>query len=182
MYKLLTNQERVKFLREASDVQRLHTIRTIGEYSNGQHSFNTLAILRLLRPDASTSLIWAIVEHDIPERLIGDVPSPALHHVYGLSKLAVSEAEGDIISEVLGIDSLSELSEDDYKWLKGLDLLELYLYCRDQLSMGNRNLEQIKIRIEETFKMNAKNYPEEILDLFYECKNCDWVHLPDLVC
>lgn len=77
MYKLLTAQERVKFLREASDVQRLHVIRTIGEYSNGHHSFNMLAMLRLLFPDAPIELIWAILEHDIPERLIGDVPSPA---------------------------------------------------------------------------------------------------------
>mgnify|MGYP000440970960 CR=1 FL=1 len=75
MYKLLTNQERVKFLREAADVQRLHVIRTIGEYSNGQHTFNMLAMLRLLWPDAPRHLIWAILEHDIPERVIGDVPS-----------------------------------------------------------------------------------------------------------
>lgn len=183
MYKLLTNQERVKFLREASDVQRLHVIRTIGEYSNGQHTFNMLAMLRLLWPDAPKELIWAILEHDIPERAIGDVPSPALRNVYQESKNQVSTEEFDVLTELFGETCyfFKDL-EEDFNWLKALDLFELYLYAKDQFRLGNKNLETMRIAIEGRFKRDAANIPGPILDLFYECKNSDWVFLPDLGC
>jgi 5'-deoxynucleotidase YfbR-like HD superfamily hydrolase len=182
MYKLLTNQERVKFLREASDVQRLHVIRTIGEYSNGQHTFNMLAMLRLLRPDASRSLIWAILEHDIPERAIGDVPSPALRNVYWRSDDDRKQEEFNVLIELFGDHHYFGLSKEDHDWLRGLDLLELYLYSRDQFRLGNRNLEVMREAIEGRFKRDAVNIPAPILNLFHECKNSDWVHLPDLGC
>lgn len=180
MYPLLSDQERVKFLREASDVQRLHVIRTIGEYSNGQHSFNMLAMLRLLRPDAPRALIWAILEHDIPERTIGDVPSPALKNVYFRSDDDRRKEELDVLIELFGIHHYFALSEEDHEWIRGLDLLELYLYARDQFRLGNKNLEVMREAIEVRFKRDAARIPEEILNLFHECKNSDWVHLPDL--
>lgn len=182
MYKLLTNQERVKFLREAGDVQRLHVIRTIGEYSNAQHSFNMLAILRLLWPDAPIQLLWAIVEHDIPERLIGDIPSPSIHYGGFIEPFSMLEMEQKILGELFGEFHHTNLDDLLQSWLKGLDLLELYLYAKDQLRLGNRNLETMRVFIEERFKQKASLYPEPILNLFYECKNSDWVHLPDLGC
>jgi 5'-deoxynucleotidase YfbR-like HD superfamily hydrolase len=180
MYKLLTNQERVKFLREAADVQRLHVIRTIGEYSNGHHSFNMLTLLRLLWVDAPKELIWAIVEHDIPERVIGDVPSPALKHVYHNSNEAVVLEELDVLQELFGEQHFIGLSEELHLWLKGLDILELYLYARDQKRLGNLNLTTMQTAIEDRFKRDAARFPEPILNLFHECKNSDWAFLPDL--
>ncbi len=180
MYMLLTMQERAKFLREAADVQRLHVIRTIGEYSNGQHSFNMLALLRLLWADAPKELIWAIVEHDVPERVIGDVPSPALKHVYHNSNEAVVLEELDVLQQLFGEQHFIGLSEELHRWLKALDIFELYLYAKDQFRLGNRNLETMRIAIEERFKRDAAKFPEPILNLYHECKNSDWVHLPDL--
>jgi len=182
MYDLNNNAERVKFLREASDVQRLHAIRTIGEYSNGQHTFNMLSMLRLLWPDAPVAIIWAIHAHDIPERIVGDVPSPALRHIYYKSEDDLFEEESEILGEVFGHTNTIHLSDEDYQWLRGLDILELYLYTKDQFQLGNRNLEIMRIAIENRFKRDAANIPEPILNLFYECKNSDWVHLPDLGC
>lgn len=181
MYKLLTNQERVKFLREAADVQRLHVIRTIGEYSNAQHSFNMLAMLKLLWSDAPKELFWAIVEHDIPERVIGDVPSPALRNVYQESLPSVVVEEIHVMEEIYGRSSdFHGITDDLNCWLKGLDILELYLYAKDQFRLGNRNLETMRVAIEERFKRDAAKFPEPILNLYHECKNSDWVHLPDL--
>jgi 5'-deoxynucleotidase YfbR-like HD superfamily hydrolase len=181
MYELRDNQEKVKFLREAADVQRLHVIRTIGEYSNGHHSFNMLAMLKLLWPDAPVALVWAIVEHDIPERVIGDVPSPALRHVYQASLPAVAVKEIHVMEEIYGRNSdFHGITDDLNSWLKGLDLLELYLYAKDQFQLGNRNLETMRVAIEERFKRDAGKYPVEILNLYHECKNSDWSHLPDL--
>ena len=181
MYKLTGKAQRVKFLREAADVQRLHVIRTIGEYSNGQHSFNMLAMLRLLWPDAPVSLIWAILEHDIPERVIGDVPSPALRNVYQESLADVAVEESAVMEELFGeLPTNVGFSKEEYLWLKGLDILELYLYAKDQFRLGNRNLETMRVAIEDRFKRDAAKFPEPILELFYQCKGSDWDHLPDL--
>lgn len=180
MYKLLVRQERVKFLREASDVQRLHVIRTIGEYSNGQHSFNMLAMLRLLWPEAPVALVWAIVEHDIPERVTGDIPSPSIHNVLSASREAMKQEEFDCLLEVLLGEYFISLDSELMPWLKGLDLLELYLYAKDQRMLGNRNLETMRLAIESRFKQDAAKYPKAIIEVFYECKSSDWNYLPDL--
>lgn len=179
MYRLLTDQERVKLLREASDVQRLHSIRTIGEYSNGQHSFNMLAMLRLLWSEAPIELVWAILEHDIPERLIGDVPSPALREVYYESKVEVSNQESEILEEIFGYSvNYGNIPTELQQWLKALDLLELYLYCRDQMAMGNKNVFQVQDRAIKA--LEALQIPKQIYDLYLECKRSDWTHMPDL--
>jgi 5'-deoxynucleotidase YfbR-like HD superfamily hydrolase len=179
MYALKTKQERVKFLREAADVQRLHVIRTIGEYSNAQHSFNMLAMLRVLWPDAPVSLVWAILEHDIPERIIGDVPSPSLRNVFSESAEAVEAEECAVLDQVFPEYTCS-ISLEESKWLKALDLFELYLYAKDQFMLGNRNLETMRMAIEDRFKRDAAKIPPAILNLYHECKNSDWTYLPDL--
>ena len=180
MYPELSPIERIKFMREAADVQRLHTIRTIGEYSNGHHSFNMLAMLRFFWPDAPISLVWAILEHDIPERLIGDIPSPSIHNVLGDSKKAISNTEWAILDFVFDDQRFVGLEEELMKWLKALDLLELYLYTRDQLKMGNQNVSPIRFRIEKRIMENPANYPPQILNALYEIRRSDWNHLPDL--
>lgn len=181
MYRLLTNQERVKFIREAADVERIHTIRRIGEYCVGKHSFNMLAMLRLLWPEAPLSLVWAIVEHDIPERVIGDIPSPSIRNVLTESHQQILHEEMCVLEELFGRNfCYYGLPEDQMKWLKALDKFELYLYTRDQARLGNRNLKTMQTALEEFFKKHAKDVPSEVLDLFYECKNSDWNFLPDL--
>lgn len=182
MYKLSTTKERVKFIREAADVQRLHVIRTIGEYSNGQHSFNMLAMLRLLWPEAPAALIWAIIEHDIPERVIGDIPSPSIRFVLEESHDAIILEELDVLQELFGDQFFVGLDEESHRWLKALDILELYLYAKDQKRLGNLNLETMRLAIEDRFKRDAAKFPEPILNLFHECRQSDWVHLPDLGC
>ena len=180
MYRLLTTAERIKFIREAADVQRLHVIRTIGEYSNGHHSFNMLAMLRLFWPEAPISLVWAILEHDIPERLIGDIPSPSIHNVLSNSKEAISNEEFSVLDMVFGDQHFVGLAPELMKWLKALDLFELYLYIRDQMKMGNQNVSEIRQRIEERIMNNPHDYPPQVLNAFYEIRRSDWNYLPDL--
>lgn len=184
MYELKTTVEKIKMLREAADVQRLHTKRTIGEYSNGYHTFGMLALLRLLYPDAPKELIWAIVEHDLPERLIGDIPSPAIHHGGFIDKDYMWEAEESVLNGIFGTHYFSHLKTTDpvsYSWLKGLDLLELFLFCKDQKRLGSKNLLQIEHRCMEVFKFRAADFPKEVLNAFWECWNdADWFSMPDL--
>lgn len=172
---------RLKFMREAADVQRLHVIRTVGEYSNGQHTFNMLSILRLIWPEAPRELIWAILEHDLTERLVGDIPSPSINFGGFVDKGRLEELEHSILSDLF-VDGQNFIGLDDELkgWLKGLDLFELYLYCRDQVMMGNQNLSGMAGRIERRFVNDAAKYPKHILDLFYEVKNNPWYFTADL--
>ena len=185
MYRLKGLVEKIKLLREASDVQRLHTKRTIGEYTNGSHTFGMLALLRLLYPDAPKELIWAIIEHDVPERLIGDIPSPTIHFGGFVDKEKLAAKEEDILVSIFNYHYFPALQygmdpESD-RWLKGLDLFELYLFCKDQKRLGNKNLVQIEHRCCEVFKMRAGDFPREILNAFWACEaDKDWYPMPDL--
>lgn len=181
MYQFIGDADRIKFLREAADVNRIHARRYIGEYTNGQHTFNMLSMLRLLWPEAPRSLIWAILEHDIPERLLSDIASPSIHFGGFIDKEAFKEAEKEILRSLFGLFFFTFETEEDYKWLRGLDLLELYLFCRDQRRMGSENLLQIENRCYEVFKFRAHTFPKKIVNLFYICKNdTEWLPLPDL--
>lgn len=169
----------VKFTREAAAIRRCHTLRIIGEYSVGEHTFNMLSMLRILKPDASSNLIWAIVEHDLPERLTGDIPSPVKW--YGaIDREKLRDLEQQIIEELMGTDHGKAITQEEDTWLKGLDILELYLFCKDQIYMGNMNLERMRSRIENYVKNNAGLFAPQTLNLFYACKSNDWRHTPDL--
>lgn len=184
MYKLNGDVDKIKMLREAADVQRLHTKRTIGEYTNGHHTFGMLALLRLLWPEAPRELIWAIIEHDLPERLISDISSPAINYGGFVNKDKLVEAEESILAEIFTFHFFPALEGMDllaYRWLKGLDLLDLYLFCKDQKRLGSKNLLQIEHRCMEVFKFRAADFPKEIISAFWACFNdTEWLDLPDL--
>lgn len=184
MYRLKNLAEKIKLIREAADVQRLHTKRTIGEYSNGSHTFGMLALLRLLYPDAPSYLIWAIVEHDIPERIVGDIPSPVIHFGGFIDRDKLWQAEESVLAGIFDYHFFPGLEGQDaeaYRWLKGLDLLELFLFCKDQKRLGSKNLLQIEHRCMEVFKNRAADFPRPIIDAFWECWNdTDWFSMPDL--
>lgn len=181
MYPLEGVVERIKYLREAADVNRIHTKRYIGEYTNGQHTFGMLALLRLLWPDAPKELIWAIIEHDMPERLLSDISSPSIHFGGFIDKVAMQGAERVILEEVFEVYFFTHETDENYRWLKGLDLLELYLFCKDQRRLGNQNLVQIEHRCYEVFKFRAADFPPQIMDTFYACKaDEEWLPVPDL--
>ena len=181
MYPLDGKVERIKYLREAADVNRIHTKRYIGEYTNGQHTFGMLTLLRLLWPEAPKELIWAILEHDMPERLLSDISSPAIHFGGFIDKSMLQFAEREILDEVFSEYWFTFDAPENYRWLKGLDLLELYLFCKDQRRLGNRNLVQIEHRCEEVFKYRASDFPPKIIDTFHACKaDTEWLPMPDL--
>lgn len=174
--KLKTNIERVKFAREAGAVRRCHTQPTIGSYDVAQHVFGMINLLRVLNPSASLELIWACLAHDHPERWTGDIPRPA-KWAGVVDRERLDQVEREILHDT-GFEYL--LTEEDERWLIGLDILELYLWTLDQLSLGNRNAQKMKERIEKWFTKNSHRVPVAVLDFFYEAKHSDWIMLGDL--
>jgi hypothetical protein len=123
--------------REGGMVRRCHTMpHVIGTQDNAQHSFNMLILAYGLHPNPSPELIRAITFHDLHERYAGDLPA------------AAKKLNPDLRSEYMKvcteidhhIGTYCVLSAEDHKWLKALDGLEFWLWCNDQMVMGNRSV------------------------------------------
>jgi len=169
----------IKFAREGAAVKRCHTIQFIGNYDVGGHSFNMLAMLRIWKPDASLNLVWAIIEHDAPERSTGDVPAPAKWAGI-IDKDELNLVEMEITTRIFGDDSCQKLTLEELSWLKALDILELYLWCRDQVELGNRNALSMMARIEKFINKNKASWPKEFNEQWGEFMFADWTPVPEL--
>ena len=178
-YKQLTTVEKIKFAREGSAVERTHVMQKIGSYPVGQHSFNMLAMLRILHPAPTMRLVWAILEHDIPERVMGDMPSPA-KWAGVIDRDKESFIETLINNRVFGCEATNSLTDSEHNWLKGLDILEFYCWCRDQMMMGNMMVRTTAKRTSNFLKANAASFPVEIMDAYYEIKMDGWETMPEL--
>lgn len=170
--------KKIKYCREAANVVRCHTIPALQRPTDGQHTFNMLAMLRILRPDAPISLVWAILEHDLPERITGDIPAP-MRWTSIVDKDRLQNYESRILEKVVGHDHLDGLTLTDLKWLNGLDMLEFYLWCRDEQMLGNRNLDRYFEKITQIFNNNTASYAPEIVDLFWNIQAENWEPAPD---
>lgn len=167
---------RVMYAREAGAVKRCHTQRFFGHYDVAQHTFNALCILRLLRPEAPTWAIWHLLGHDTPERLTGDIPATAKW--FGITSFKLDDVEEQILAE----SGMGPVVIDP-EWsavIKGIDLLELYMWARDQIFMGNRFMNNMAIRIENWFRKNADNLPSDVLALYYATRNSEWFQCNEL--
>lgn len=177
-YTLQSRVDKIKFAREGARVERTHASPGIGSHSVGMHSFNMLTLLLILKPDANGKLIRAVIQHDIPERITGDMPHPA-------KKAGVQNDDRQKLIEsylnelVFGYDAHSDLGEVDQMWLSGLDMLEFYLYCRDQEMIGNKSIRTKLRAVEEYMHRYRSKYPEQIVDLYFEISQGDWETLPD---
>lgn len=167
---------RVKYAREAGQVRRCHTVPVIGEYDVAQHSYNMLTILRILYPDCNKCLIWAIVVHDIPERTTGDIPATSKWAgIVDVRRL--EDFEEKILIEV-GLTH-TVLSTEESRIFKGLDMLELFLWTKDQENLGNRNAKKMENRIMRWVAENNEKVPDLILGIFRSASQ-SWEFLEEL--
>ncbi len=178
-YSLKTLMERVKYSREAANVHRVHGTPPPVPYQVGMHSFNMLSMLRIMWPDAPLRLVWAVLEHDMPERLTGDMSHPA--KAMGLLNYDRQRyIEAYLNNEVFRGDSAADCTPEEIKWLKGLDMLEFYCWCKDQLMIGNRTVETQKRYVEKYMIRKQHEFPVVLIDLYYEIKESEWKTLPDM--
>lgn len=129
--------DKYKVLREGGQVRRFHTVPILGEARVDSHSFNMALLLMILMPDYPRQLLVAVLVHDLAERFVGDTPAFAK---YGLNPdlgKALHAAEA-VVEKELGLDIT--LTDFERQWLKGLDLLECYIFCCDQQQLGNNNV------------------------------------------
>ena len=116
-------------------VERCHGIPHTTSYSNAAHSWGVAMLLHYIYPDDFPRLVLTCLSHDVPEGWVGDIPAPSMRYVPGL-RGQLGPIEGGI-NRSLGLPGEDELSPEDHAKLKVCDHLEFYLWCRDQIDMGN---------------------------------------------
>ncbi len=168
-----TTVGKILALREAGEVERAHGTPHHGEYSVAKHCYNMACMLHVLYNEHPAPgieavnrlrLFEAILLHDFAERWTGDLPAPvkwafpevkaalnvatvATHDVFGLKRVALKEA--------------------DRWWLKALDIGELYLWCCDQLAMGNTHVKQYMENCTTWVNENRQQLPPVFLEWWF---------------
>ena len=121
---------------DGGEVKRYHTMSIIGEQSVASHSWGVALILNWLKPDISKTAILKALAHDVAEKRTGDMPAPTKWNNPDLAK-ELSVVEKNIEAE-LGVDY--DLTEEEHEYFKQSDMFELLLYCVNQRSLGNTNV------------------------------------------
>lgn len=149
----------VKAFREGAAVQRCHT-HDSPRYTVGEHSAGVAYLLLALMPtQPSADLLKAALLHDIPERWTGDAPAWAKWSSPELAR-TLKELEARICDR-LGI-SFDHLSQEEERWLKATDSLELWLWCKGQRVRGFSWAGSIIENLEKHLEANPP--PKQITD------------------
>jgi 5'-deoxynucleotidase YfbR-like HD superfamily hydrolase len=90
----------------------------------------------LVKPDASVELLRAALKHDVAEVITGDVPTTAKWAYDGIEP-ALRHAEARIVHD---FDLGEELTLAEKKLIKFADLMELTLFCLEEVEIGNRKM------------------------------------------
>ncbi len=164
--------ERIQVTREAGQVQRCHIVPHIGDASDAQHSWNMATMYRILCPEPKLDVVWCILHHDNHERYTGDAPMSAKMMAQSSSRAHIREFRDSLsafdehITYQMG--DYFELPDEDWAWVKGLDMLEFYLFCHDQLAFGNRRFERPAKRVKDRL-VNGGDHdfgvPQPIVDV-----------------
>lgn len=155
---------RIAATREAGTVRRCHIVPHHGQYNIAQHSYGAVSLLLLLHPHPSLNLIKAVQWHDCAERWLGDIPAPAKWTHTELGE-AYERAEEELLKR-LGL--FGELTDLEVAWLKAVDTLELWLWCREEEALGNEAVTAMRRACEEvTEKRGLEGSLPEPVRAFY---------------
>lgn len=161
--------EEILHLRASGHVKRWHTMHVNREQTVAAHCAQALTLLLVLHPDPSVRLIKAVLWHDAPERITGDVPSTGKARFVDL-KTAVTSAEMTIAAEDLPSlgRALSHLDNEELHWLRAVDLIELIMHCGDELLSGNQHARPVMLRVTQWIRSewSANHFPEEAYQFF----------------
>ena len=131
-------------LRASGHVKRWHTIRTLTQQTVAEHSGQALTLLLILHPDPSMNLVKALLWHDSSERLVGDIPAPIRRAFPSFA------AEYEQLELVVAMkhhpSAIVDLTDDEKRWLKAIDTLELLMHVAEEIKLGNAAFRAIYVR------------------------------------
>ena len=151
---------RILKIREGAAVQRCHTIPHHGSYSNGAHQYGCVMLYFHLHPTPHMLTVRAILAHDLGERWVGDNPAPAKWSMDADLRI---ELEGLEHRALRSLGEMWELGPEEARWLKAVDMLDMWLWCHEQIALGNQYAQIICDRIDKLFNEKPENYPEQVI-------------------
>lgn len=129
----MTPFEHALVMREAGAVKRYHTVRTHRTQDLAAHTFGVLCLLTQVMPDCRKEVMLAVMHHDLPELITGDIPAP-IKRVSPTLQVALEEVERGTAPLFYNTDHLTPLEAAAVKWC---DTFELVLFCLEEIMMGN---------------------------------------------
>lgn len=122
-----------KLYRDAGQVKRYHTQRTLRQQTVAEHSFGVCMLIRQVWPDCSRNILFAAMHHDLPELMTGDIPAPA-KRAHPQMDTYLEEFEASL--HPLYYDTVW-MDAEEQAVLKWADTMELVLWCLEEWRMGN---------------------------------------------
>lgn len=129
---------RVLLAIEGGRVERCHCFPTNSRPTVGQHTFGAVSMLLILCPDPTINMIKALQFHDMGERFLGDLPSPAKKKCPELKEVYEKE-EGSIL---IKYGMLPILDDREKSWVHAMDLMEFLMFIKHELNLGNSYAQQ----------------------------------------
>lgn len=158
----IADMEQIQSLRASGHVRRWHTVHHLKEQSVAEHSAQAVSLLLLLHPNPSVDLIKAMLWHDSAERHVGDMPAPVRRDAPELA-CAYEAAESRFFElHTTVFSAMARLTEEDWRWLKAIDTLELFLYCHDEMFLGNQHFAIIEKRARSYLAQGGDKVPEQV--------------------
>lgn len=128
------------FQRGGGLVRRFHTLPTNHPQSVARHSWGAAMIAQYLDPNCRKEVILELLQHDLAEKVVGDMPSPAKRLLPELRKL-YEEAETLVRGEY---DFLPRgFSEEEERLMTCADLLDCLAYAKEEMTSGNYRMRKV---------------------------------------
>ena len=155
--------------RAGGRVNRMHFTPHRPGYDNASHSWGVAMLMLQLWPEDFPRLAEICLTHDIPEHWTGDSPSPIFRYIPGMKEYF--NKLHDRINLFLGLAQEGALPEEDLAKLKACDLLEFYMFCREELNCGNVYMQDQIQDIESRVSAGEILLPDPAKHLFHIMKN-----------
>ena len=148
-------------IREGSVVERCHTLPHHGSYSNGLHQYGCVMLYLQLHPEPQLNTVQAILAHDLGERWVGDNPAPAK---WSMPKELQAELEGLENKCLSRMGQRFTLDTEEARWLKAVDCVDLWLWGKEQVAMGNQNAAIVVANLDKFFALKPDLLPQPVVD------------------
>lgn len=147
-------------LRHSGSVERYHTWPTIRKQTVADHCYHVMRIYYEIFGIPSPEVTTYILFHDSPEVKYGDPPFPSKKDHPEL-KQVYSKLEKNYYLDMLGFDPESLISDEEKRFVKVCDLLEMWEFGVVERNMGNSYAGAIVVRTLEAAKSIAASFDEK---------------------
>jgi 5'-deoxynucleotidase YfbR-like HD superfamily hydrolase len=157
--------------RHGGRVQRCHTVPHHGSYSVAEHTYGAVQMVLTFHPNPSIDLVRAVMDHDVPEYWVGDIPSTAKM----MSPMLARELQ--VVEDTVfdHYELGAGLTQEERRWLKAVDLLELWVWSHEQDALGNSYARLITREINAYIQSRPEMLPAPLEEFYLRYR---WRHLP----